>query len=165
MKNLSLLLAVLALFGVGALFLLGQTPPIFPQLAGTSQHFDTQSFYDGIRIGAIGGATENNFIREINCVSVPKAFLTTAMNCTSTMGIAFAGVETSSRQVYFVSTATSTSGADNPIEGLVLTGAVTSTAGSLQITVRANGVGLVSAALPVNACYVEFTTSTLEARF
>src|SRR3990167_10678138 len=114
MKKLSLLLAVLALVGVGALFLLEQTPP----LAGNHE-FVTQSFYDGIRVGAIGGATENNFIREVNCVSVPKTFLTTAMNGTTTMGIAFAGVETSSRQVYFVSTATTTSGADNPIEGLV----------------------------------------------
>src|SRR3990167_7683534 len=99
MKILALVLSVLALVGVGALFLLEQTPP----LAG-NQEFVTQSFYDGIRVGDLGGATEASFIREIDCVALPKIVPTTNAGASSTLfGIPFTGVSTSSNQVYFVS--------------------------------------------------------------
>ena len=156
MKNLSLVLSVLAILGVGALWL--GTPPL---LRGFDQAVDTQYLFGGLVVGPDGQtARANSFIKEVHCTSVPKTFPTIAVNATSTFGIAFTGAATSSRQVYILSATTSTSGAANPIEGLTLSGVVSSTADSLQITAKPEGVGLVEAALTINACYIEFTTST-----
>src|SRR3990167_2733420 len=157
MKNLSLLLAVLALVGVGALFLLEQTPP----LAG-SQEFVTQSFYNGIRVGAIGGATENSFIRELHCTSVNKDVPDIiAGTSTAVFGIPFTGVNTSTKQVYSVGFVASST-ANN--RGFLFIPSVTST-DSLQLNTFAAITGSPAQQLAITACYTEFTTSTLEARF
>lgn len=165
MDKLAVVLSVLALLGVGA-FALTSTPNVnvsIPGLLGGSEETQTKSFLDGIVLGPVGGgATPNAFLREIDCTSVPKILPTTGAGVTSTIfGITFTGVNTSTKQVYWVdSIASSTADWD----GFDWYASATTT-DSLQLQFEPKETGIVSAAVTINACYLEFTTSTAAAQF
>lgn len=96
--------------------------------------------------------TANASIEEIHCTSVTKYLPLLLAGVTSTFGIPFTGVETSTNQVYIVNHIVSSTAID---AGLRFSASATTTNG-LQIIARDLGGGTLANNVTLNACYFQF---------
>src|SRR3990167_3327478 len=96
-------------------------------------------------------------IEEIHCIQQTVNLPTVLLNATATFGFAFAGVETSTNQVYIFSVSSSSApGTENKVHGLNFVGTPTSTAGSLEVTIKPEFRGIIATVVPLKACYIQF---------
>ena len=159
MNKLALGLAVLALLGVGVLWL-GHPPVDLGR--GGNEEFTLQNYYNGISLGPRGGLGASNVkMVGANCISRALNLPAIVAGATSTFTFQLAGARiavgnSTSTQVFNASVATTSAFT----WGLRLHAVVTSTNGWVQVTARNDGAGFAATAIPVNVCFLEFATSS-----